>query len=316
MSKSPLHDYDGDYSNLRTLPAGWEWSTLADITENHDGTRVPIKADDRAKRSGPYPYYGASGIIDDIDDYIFDGEYLLIAEDGANLLSRSTPVAFKAKGKFWVNNHAHVVKTREPIPLGYLEHYIEATNLQFFCTGSAQPKLNQKNLNRIPVPIAPPEEQKRIVAKIEELFSDLDAGVSALERARANLRRYRASVLKSAVEGRLTKKWRVEAASRRLEEQKSPDKTRRDAASTYEPASELLARILRERRQRWEQQQLATYESKGKNPPKNWQSKYKEPAAPTLPTSPNYRKAGYGQHQRNLPLTKTTRWRLDHSEAT
>ena len=267
MSGAPLHDYDGDFSNLRTLPEGWEWSTLEDITDNHDGQRVPVKVDDRAKRSGPYPYYGASGIIDDIDDFIFDGEYLLIAEDGANLLSRRTPVAFKAKGKFWVNNHAHVVTTREPIPLGYLEHYIEATNLQFFCTGTAQPKLNQKNLNRIPVPIAPPKEQKRIVSKIEELFSDLDAGVSALERARANLRRYRASVLKSAVEGRLTQKWRSA----------NPD---------VEPASELLARILRERRQRWEQQQLATYESKGKKPPKNWQSKYKEPAAPDTANLP------------------------------
>lgn len=117
----------------------------------------------------------------------------------------------------------------------------------------------------------PLTEQKRIVSKIEELFSDLDAGVAALKRARANLRRYRASVLKSAVEGRLTAAWR-------------------SANPGVEPASELLARILRERRQRWEQKQLATYESKGKKPPKSWQSKYKEPAAPdtaNVPELPN-----------------------------
>ena len=113
----------------------------------------------------------------------------------------------------------------------------------------------------MPVAVPPPNEQKRIVSKIEELFSDLDAGVAALRRAAANLRRYRASVLKAAVEGRLTAEWRA-------------------AHPDVEPASALLERILRERRERWEQQQLATYESKGKKPPKNWREKYKEPVGP------------------------------------
>lgn len=137
--------------------------------------------------------------------------------------------------------------------------------------GTAVPRLNLAQVRDLQIPIAPEYEQKRIVSKIEELSSDLDAGVSALKRARANLRRYRVSVLKSAVEGRLTAAWR-------------------SANSGIEPASELLARILRERRQGWEQQQRATYESKGKKPPKNWQSKYKEPSAPNnsnLPKLPN-----------------------------
>ncbi|MFZ4083819.1 MAG: hypothetical protein ACOYKN_21520 [Pirellula sp.] len=114
---------------------------------------------------------------------------------------------------------------------------------------------------QLKVPVAPLQEQHRIVAKIEELFSDLDAGVAALKRAKANLKRYRASVLKSAVEGKLTEQWRA----------KHPAK---------EPASALLARILLERRQKWEADQLAKFAAAGKEPPKNWRDKYKEPAQP------------------------------------
>jgi len=123
------------------------------------------------------------------------------------------------------------------------------------------PKINRIALDRMPVPVAPLREQRRIVEKIEELFSDLDAGVAALERARANLKRYRASVLKAAVEGSLTAEWRV----------KHPK---------VEPASELLERILKERRRKWEADQLAKLAAAGKQPPKNWQAKYIEPASP------------------------------------
>jgi type I restriction enzyme S subunit len=152
---------------------------------------------------------------------------------------------------------------RGGIPLAYLEWYLNGTNLQFFITGTAQPKLNQVNLNRIPVPISPTGEQHRIVAKIEELFSDLDAGVAALKRAKANLKRYRAAVLKAAVEGKLTEAWRAEHP-------------------TTEPASKLLARILTERRQKWEADQLAKFAAAEKEPPKNWREKYVEPAPPVV----------------------------------
>ena len=114
---------------------------------------------------------------------------------------------------------------------------------------------------KMPVPVAPTNEQRRIVAKIEELFSDLDAGVAALERAKAKLKRYRAAVLKAAVEGKLTEEWRA----------KHPPK---------ETASQLLERILKERRRKWEEDQLAAYAKAGKKPPANWKDKYKEPAAP------------------------------------
>lgn len=270
MSSRPLFDLNGDRTDAASqppLPSGWRWTTVKELAANFDGRRIPIKSDDRDKRSGPYAYYGASGVIDDIDDFIFDGDYLLIAEDGANLLSRSTPIAFRASGRFWVNNHAHVIQLRGGIPLGYLQWYLNGTNLQFFITGTAQPKLNQLNLNRIPVPLAPISEQHRIVAKIEELLSDLDAGVAALKRAMANLKRYRDAVLKAAVQGKLTEEWRT----------KHP---------CTEPASKLLTRILTERRQKWESDQLAKFSAAGKEPPKGWRDKYDEPQLPDLTDVP------------------------------
>jgi type I restriction enzyme, S subunit len=129
------------------LPANWCSVTLEEITENLDGKRIPVSQSERSLRKGSYPYYGASGIIDTIDGYLFDGTYLLIAEDGANLISRSTPIAFEATGKFWVNNHAHIIKTiKDIIPLSYLCKYINSIDVSPFVSGSAQPKLNQKNL--------------------------------------------------------------------------------------------------------------------------------------------------------------------------
>lgn len=177
-----------DPANLPpNLPEGWACASVDQVTENFDGRRVPLKSADRDKRPGQYPYYGASGIIDDIDDFLFDGEYLLIAEDGANLLSRSTPIAFKANGKFWVNNHAHIVQTHDGIPLAYLSIFLNGKDISFSVTGSAQPKLTQAALNKIPVPLPPLAEQMRIVAEVERRLSvveELETGSSAsLQRA-------------------------------------------------------------------------------------------------------------------------------------
>ncbi|MBV6501473.1 MAG: hypothetical protein CJBNEKGG_03985 [Prosthecobacter sp.] len=192
-----------EVDDLVTLPDGWTWATVDQITVNHDGRRVPLKSADRDKRSGQYPYYGASGIIDDIDDFLFDGEFLLIAEDGANLLSRSTPIAFKATGRFWVNNHAHIVQTLGGIPLAYLAVFLNGKDLSFSVTGSAQPKLTQAALNKIPVPLPPLAEQTRIVAEVERRLSvveELEAVVTTnLQRAT----RLRQAVLQKAFTGEL-----------------------------------------------------------------------------------------------------------------
>ncbi len=190
------------------LPKGWALSYLGLITKNHDGKRIPVNASLREKMNGKYPYYGASGIIDHVNKPIFKGDFLLIGEDGANLLARSTPIAFIAKGEFWVNNHAHVLTTLEGIQLEFLSHFINSINLSSWVTGTAQPKLNQANMNKIPILIPPLNEQKRIVAKIEEIFSLLDFTKHLIEKIDPLLKQYKQSLLKSAFEGKLTEKWR------------------------------------------------------------------------------------------------------------
>jgi len=148
----------------------WETYPFKEITTSLNHKRIPVKQTDRRKMQGKYPYYGASGIIDYVDKYLFDDEYLLIGEDGANLLSRNTPIAFIAKGQYWVNNHAHISAYNGKANLRYLEFYINAISLEPYVTGSAQPKLNRANLNGIKIPIPPLALQEKfaeIVSKIE-----------------------------------------------------------------------------------------------------------------------------------------------------
>ena len=144
----------------------WPTRELGSLAENLDSRRVPITKGDR--KEGPFPYYGASGIVDHVTDYIFDEDILLISEDGANLLARSTPIAFSVSGKCWVNNHAHVLKFPHPATQKFVEDYLNSISIEEFVTGAAQPKLNQEALNRIPIPI--PDDvvtQQAIVTEIE-----------------------------------------------------------------------------------------------------------------------------------------------------
>jgi type I restriction enzyme, S subunit len=165
----------------------WPLLPLGELTENLDGRRVPVKEVDR--KPGPYPYYGASGIVDHVDGYLFDGEYLLIGEDGENLRTRQTPIAFIAKGKFWVNNHAHIVRGNHRADTRYLSYVLSQTDIRGYLTGSTMPKLTQGNLNRLPV-IAPPlVEQKAIAAVLGalddkiELNRRMNATLEAMARA-------------------------------------------------------------------------------------------------------------------------------------
>lgn len=154
--------------DIKTDTAKWDKVPLGDIVNNVDSKRIPLKKVDRELRNGLYPYYGASGVIDTIDDYLFDGEYLLVGEDGANLLARSTPIAYRASGKFWVNNHAHIMEFNGKSDLRFLEYYLNNISLEPFITGSAQPKLNRKNLDSIEIPLPPLEEQKRIATILDK----------------------------------------------------------------------------------------------------------------------------------------------------
>ncbi len=184
-------------------PDGWGLATVDQLFVNHDGKRIPLKRADRDKRSGPYPYYGASGVIDTIDDHLFDGNYLLVAEDGANLLSRSTPIAFQASGQFWVNNHAHVLETLAGVPVSFGEILFNATNLQFHVTGTAQPKLPQSSMNKMVFPLPPLNEQLEIVSEVERLLSLAGSASAAGELAVAKGGRLRQAILKAAFSGGL-----------------------------------------------------------------------------------------------------------------
>ena len=164
---------------------GYAVVTLEDIAENCDSMRKPVTSGKR--EAGEYPYYGASGIVDYVKDYIFDGDYLLVSEDGANLLARSTPIAFSISGKNWVNNHAHVLKFDCYETRRFVEFYLNSIDLAPYISGGAQPKLNQKNLNRIEIPLPSQERQKYIVDildRFDAICNDLTSGLPAEIEAR------------------------------------------------------------------------------------------------------------------------------------
>ena len=164
---------------------GYAVVTLEDIAENCDSMRKPVTSGKR--EAGKYPYYGASGIVDYVKGYIFDGDYLLVSEDGANLLARSTPIAFSISGKNWVNNHAHVLKFDCYETRRFVEFYLNSIDLAPYISGGAQPKLNQKNLNRIEIPLPSQERQKYIVDildRFDAICNDLTSGLPAEIEAR------------------------------------------------------------------------------------------------------------------------------------
>ena len=158
---------------------------LGEICVILDSKRIPITASDR--RAGPYPYYGANGVQDYVDDYIFDDELVLLAEDGGNFGSKDKPIAYRVSGKCWVNNHAHVLKFDCYATRRFVEFYLNSIDLTQYISGGAQPKLNQKNLNNIPILLPPIKEQERIVGildRFDALCNDVSSGLPAEIEAR------------------------------------------------------------------------------------------------------------------------------------
>ena len=149
------------------IPENWCWVRFGTALVNRDAERIPLSVSQREKLDKKYDYYGASGVIDKVDRYLFDKPLLLVGEDGANLLLRSKPIAFIASGQYWVNNHAHVIDAVAGVDLRYIALFINATNLAPYVTGTAQPKMNQEKLNSILVPLPPTNEQRRIVSAFE-----------------------------------------------------------------------------------------------------------------------------------------------------
>jgi type I restriction enzyme S subunit len=154
---------------------------LDELCEILDSKRVPLSAMQRAKRQGPYPYYGAQSIIDYVDDYLLDGKYLLVAEDGANLVTRTQDIANIVSGKIWVNNHAHILGYNGKCPLELLGFILNHSNISPYVTGCAQPKLNQDNLRRIPINL--PEK----VDAVSSILSSLDDKIAVNRRICENL---------------------------------------------------------------------------------------------------------------------------------
>ncbi len=172
-------------SLLQTLaPKGVEFRKLGEVCEILDNQRIPIAKNKR--NPGIYPYYGANGIQDYIDSYIFDGDFVLVGEDGSVINKDNTPVVNWASGKIWVNNHAHVLQTKNELKLKFLYFYLQTIDVSYRVAGTP-PKINQENLKKITIPIPPLEIQQEIVKILDQfsiLTTDLLAGIPAEIKAR------------------------------------------------------------------------------------------------------------------------------------
>ena len=206
------------------VPEGWAWARFLAITINRDSERKPISASQRTDVEKIYDYYGASGKIDKIDKYIFDEKLLLIGEDGANLVTRSKPIAFFAEGKYWVNNHAHCIDSPDKSILQFICFFINAINLEKYVTGSAQPKMTQDNMNSILVALPPYKEQQLISQQLDIIWASIDKIEFEKENVLKLVDNAKSKILDLAIHGKLV----------------SQD-------SNNEPASVLLERIRAEK---------------------------------------------------------------------
>ena len=186
------------------VPKGWCLTDIGELLVNRDGERKPISSAIRSKQINKiYDYYGAAGIIDKVDNYLFDERLLLVGEDGANLLSRSKNNAFFAEGKYWVNNHAHVLDATDKKLLDFVAIVINSMKLDDYITGSAQPKLSQDNLNKIPIILPPLSEQQRIIAEIERWFSLIDQIEQDKSDLQTVIKQTKSKILDLAIHGKL-----------------------------------------------------------------------------------------------------------------
>ena len=186
-------------SAVGIIPQEWEVKRLGLVCNFLDNQRVPIKDMDRLGMHGPYPYYGASGIIDYVNDYIFDDELILLGEDGANIINRSTPLAFMVEGKIWVNNYAHILRPIEPNNRFYICSYLESISYDKYNTGTAQPKLNREGCEKILIPGPPMEEQR----KIAEILGVWDEAIEKQSRLIERLEVRKRALMQRLLTGRV-----------------------------------------------------------------------------------------------------------------
>ena len=184
------------------VPSGWKISRVKNVATNLDYLREPISAENRENKLELYDYYGASGVIDKIDDYNVDDTVLLIGEDGANLRMRNLPLVYRASGKFWVNNHAHILKVKPGYSYGFIAYLLEAGDYNVYITGSAQPKLSQFNLMRFPIVVPDFEEQVQIEKYLDKWCMQIDALVEEKEAFLEELESYKKSIIYETVTGK------------------------------------------------------------------------------------------------------------------
>ena len=184
------------------VPKHWEVKQLKWLFYNLDNLREPISADKRERTNPQYEYYGASGVIDKIDYYNVDDRVLLIGEDGANLVFRNLPLIYKAEGKFWVNNHAHILKPLKNVDYGYMYYTLESADYSTFITGSAQPKLSQSNLELQTLPVPPISEQAAIASYLNHKCATIDTSISNAQHQIELLQEYKQSLITEVVTGK------------------------------------------------------------------------------------------------------------------
>ncbi len=181
---------------------------LKDSVDILNGARKPISSTERKKIQGNIPYYGATGIVDYLNDFTHDGRFLLVGEDGANLLTKAKDLAYVVEGKVWVNNHAHVLKEKPSYCLNFIKIVINSLDLSAWVTGTAQPKLTKKALESLPIPHASLEQQTQIVQKVETYFALADEIETQVKAALENVNLLTQSILAKAFNGELSAAWR------------------------------------------------------------------------------------------------------------
>ena len=186
-------------TEVGVIPEDWNLRKLGELVSFLDGRRRPVKDSDRAKMKGNIPYYGASGIVDYVNDFLFDEELILLGEDGENIISRNCRLAFRISGKTWVNNHAHVLKPNQDVNIAFLTDYLESLNYEQLNSGTAQPKLNKQTCIKIPVAVPSTLAEQTAIA---EALSDADALIESLEQLLTKKRQIKQGAMQELLTGK------------------------------------------------------------------------------------------------------------------
>ncbi|MCL4339159.1 restriction endonuclease subunit S [Patescibacteria group bacterium] len=196
--------------NLKT-ENNYEWKNylLKDCVDILDNQRVPVNSSDREKRQGKIPYYGATGLVGWIDDFLFNEELVLVGEDGAPFLDKSKPIAYLINGRSWVNNHAHVLRAKNGMTNNwFIKYYLDYFDFTDFVGGTTRLKLNQSALKNIPIKLPSEEVQEKITTTLKKATSFIEQTKLKISRARNIITKFRQAILSAAITGKLTEDWR------------------------------------------------------------------------------------------------------------